>query len=212
MIKRLSRQKQRWYNKAKSSNSPEAWQRYHSLKKECQKQCRLAYHKYINNLTDSDSGKSTKKLWSFIKSKRIDQCTIPPLQVDDITVTDSYPKAEVFNNYLRSVFTIEDTSFTPHIAGVSFPDMPLILIAIEEVYHQLSNLQSNKASGPNKIPAYFLKKTALLIAPILFLIFQSSLNQSILSSDWKTANIITIYKKGNRSQLSNYRPVSLTSI
>ena len=77
MVKHLSHQKQRWCNKAKLSNSPEAWQRYHSLKRECQKQCHLAYHQYINNLADPNSGKITKKLWSFIKSKRIDQCAIP---------------------------------------------------------------------------------------------------------------------------------------
>ena len=29
MVKHLSHQKQRWYNKAKSSNSPEAWKHYH---------------------------------------------------------------------------------------------------------------------------------------------------------------------------------------
>ena len=87
MVKHLSHQKQRWYNKAKLSNSPEAWQHYCSLKRECQKQCCLAYHQYINNLADPSSGKITKKLWSFIKSKRIDQCAIPLLQVDDITVT-----------------------------------------------------------------------------------------------------------------------------
>ena len=135
-----------------------------------------------------------------------------PLRLDDITVTDSYPKAEAFNNYFKSAFTSEDTPFTPHIARVSFPDMPPISISIEEVYHQLSNLQSNKASGPDKIPAYLLNKTASLITPILFLIFQLPLNQGILPSDWKTANIIPIYKKGNRSQRSNYKPVSLTSI
>ena len=45
--------------------------------KECQKQCHLAYHQYINNLADPSSGKITIKLWSFIKSKRIDQCPIP---------------------------------------------------------------------------------------------------------------------------------------
>ena len=124
----------------------------------------------------------------------------------------SCSKVEAFNSYFRSIFTSENSSSMPHMEGAPFPDMPSISILIEEVYHQLSNLQSNKANGPAKIPAYFLKKTAPLIAPILFLIFQSSLNQGILPPDWKTANIIPIYKKGNRSQLSNYRPVSLTSI
>ena len=49
--------------------------------------------------------------------------------------------------------------------GAPFPDMPPISISIEDVHHQLSNLQTNKASGPDKIPAYFLKRTASLIAP-----------------------------------------------
>ena len=115
-------------------------------------------------------------------------------------ITDSYPKAEAFNNYFRLVFTSEDTSSMPHMEGAPFPDMPSISISIEEVYHQLSNLQSNKASGPENIPAY-LKRIVPFIAPI---IFQSSLNQGALPSDWKTANIIPIHKKGNRSQPSNY--------
>ena len=134
VIKYLSHQIQRWYNKAKLS---EAWLHYHSLKKECQKQCHLAYHQYINNLADPSSGKITKKLWSFIKSIRIDQCTISSLKVDDITITDSYnyPKAEAFNNYFKSVFTSEDTFLMSHMEGAPFPDMPSISISIEEVYH-----------------------------------------------------------------------------
>ena len=115
--------------------------------------------------------------------------------MDDITITDSYPKAEIFNNYFRPVFTSEDTSSIPHMEGAPFPDMPSNSISIEEVYHQLANLQSNKASGPDNIPAYFLKRTVSFIASILFLIFQSTLNQGTSSSDWKMANIIPFTKR-----------------
>ena len=42
------------------------------------------------------------------------------------------------------------------------------------------------------------------------------LRQSLITGevpeDWRQANITTIYKKGDRSQAVNYRPVSLTSI
>ena len=119
----------------------------------------------------------------------------PPLQDDDITVTDSYPKADVFNNYFRSVFTSENASSTLHMEGVPFLDMSPISIYIEEVCHQLSNLQSNKASGLDKILAYSLKRTAPLIPYILFPIFQSSLNQGIFPSGWKTANTIPFAKR-----------------
>ena len=31
-------------------------------------------------------------------------------------------------------------------------------------------------------------------------------------TDWKTANVVPIFKKGDRSRPTNYRPVSLTSV
>ena len=38
------------------------------------------------------------------------------------------------------------------------------------------------------------------------------MDQGVLLSDWKTANIIPFFKKGNRAEACNYRPVSLTPI
>ena len=50
------------------------------------------------------------------------------------------------------------------------------------------------------------------IAPVLTLIYQRSIDTGILPLDWKQANISPIFKKGERSKASNYRPVSLTSV
>jgi hypothetical protein len=44
------------------------------------------------------------------------------------------------------------------------------------------------------------------------LLFQASINQSKISSDWKTAIVAPVFKKGDRGQPSNYRPISLSSI
>ena len=79
LIKRLSRRKQRCYNRAKLSHHPEDWQLYYQLKKECQQECRKAYNNYINSFLDSGNGQITKRLWSFIKSKRKTSVTYPQL-------------------------------------------------------------------------------------------------------------------------------------
>ena len=50
------------------------------------------------------------------------------------------------------------------------------------------------------------------MAPILTLIFQASLDQGILPSDSKAANVTPVYKKGKRTDPSNYRPIYLTSV
>jgi len=44
------------------------------------------------------------------------------------------------------------------------------------------------------------------------IIYQKSLIEGILPADWKVATVIPIFKKSNKHEASNYRPVSLTAV
>lgn len=57
-----------------------------------------------------------------------------------------------------------------------------------------------------------LKTCADQIAPALHAIFQRSLDSGSLPTDWRQANISCVFKKGDRHNPANYRPISLTSI
>ena len=43
-------------------------------------------------------------------------------------------------------------------------------------------------------------------------IFNSFLESGQVPEDWRVPNVTTLFKKGSREQLGNYRPVSLTSV
>jgi len=43
------------------------------------------------------------------------------------------------------------------------------------------------------------------------LLFHKSLDESVVPTDWKCANISQIYKKNRKNKVDNYIPVSLTS-
>ena len=45
----------------------------------------------------------------------------------------------------------------------------------------------------------------------LAIIFQQSIDQSRVPQQWRTANVIPIFKKGSKRDAANYRPISLTS-
>ncbi len=94
----------------------------------------------------------------------------------------------------------------------SYPDLPQITITSNGVTKLLSNLKPHKASGPDSISARLLKEIAHQLAPVLNLLFQNSIDQGTLPDDWKHTIINLIFKKGERSKASNYRPISLTSI
>jgi hypothetical protein len=69
-----------------------------------------------------------------------------------------------------------------------------------------------KATGPDEIPAYILKNMADHLAPYLTKLCQISLDHGLVPDNWKKANIVPVFKKGEKHMASNYRPVSLTSI
>ena len=58
--------------------------------------------------------------------------------------------------------------------------------------------------------ARVLKECSSEIAPILALIYNETLAQGTVPDDWRLANVAPIFKKGEKYDAANYRPVSLT--
>ena len=54
---------------------------------------------------------------------------------------------------------------------------------------------------------HVLRNISSDIASPVAIIFRKSLDTGCIPHDWRTANVTPLFKKGNRSQAENYRPV-----
>ena len=70
-------------------------------------------------------------------------------------------------------------------------------------------IEVGKANGLEKISNRILKIAADVVAPSLTGIFNQSLVTGIFPSDWKLAKVSPIFKNGSKSDLNNYRPISV---
>ena len=86
------------------------------------------------------------------------------------------------------------------------------MVSTSGVTKILQKLDPSKSPGPDKIPSRLLKSIAMAVSPCLTLLFSASLHQGRVPSDWKKALVCPVFKKGDRKNPSNYRPVSLTYI
>jgi len=84
--------------------------------------------------------------------------------------------------------------------------------ALSVVMKKLQQLNPDKSPDPDAIHPLLLKECATVLAEPLSMIFQQSFEARTLPADWKTANIVPIFKKGDRTDRANYHPVSLTSV
>ena len=155
---------------------------------------------------------NSKKLWLYIKHKKQDSSGVAPLEdTDGILYSDTPAKADILNNQFRSVFTKEDFDNLPSKGPSPHPTMPNLQVNSNGIKQLLKGLNIHKATGPDAIPTSFLHDYAEL-APIMTFIFQLSLYTGNIPVDWREANMVALFKKGDRYQASNYIPVSLTSV
>ena len=97
--------------------------------------------------------KQTKRFWSFIKSNKKDQCSIPPINCNEEILTDSHLKSNTFNDYFTSVFAQEDLCSLPKMNNSPFTEISNLSVSEEGVANLLHNLSAHKATGPDGIPA-----------------------------------------------------------
>ncbi|MCP4490451.1 MAG: reverse transcriptase family protein, partial [Gammaproteobacteria bacterium] len=76
----------------------------------------------------------------------------------------------------------------------------------------MTKINSNKAHGPDGIHGKLLKNCAVGLAYPLSLLFNLCYNTGSLPEEWKLGHVVPIFKKGNKHDVCNYRPISLTSL
>ena len=212
-IKRAMRRKQRAHKKARETNTKRDRDRYKRLQKEVQFHVRKANKTYMQDTVSNESKDNSKMFWSFVKSKGQEFTGVTPLKnKDGFLQSNTQSRANILNEQFKSVFTEEDLTNIPDKGTSTTPSMPEIKVDWKGVHKLLKNLKTHKATGPDSIPAFILKAAADELAPSLAILFQLSLDQGGIPADWREALVVPIFKKGDKHQASNYRPVSLTSI
>jgi hypothetical protein len=94
-----------------------------------------------------------------------------------------------------------------HSDGFNFTQVDCSIVA-----KTLSSLKNNKNGGVNQIPAFIYKILEPLILAPLTHIINLSIAQNVFPNCWKEALIIPLFKGGDPSLPSNYRPISLLPI
>ena len=196
--------------------SSDSHTKYISLRNRAKTILRNTKKSFIQNKCNNLLGSaSSRPFWHLSKNinSNFTSSSIPPLQLPDgSTAPTSSSKAEVFVQTFASNSTLDDSDATPPILPPSNFSIPEIIITYSDVVSALTELDSQKAYGPDGIPPLVLKSCARQLAPCLLRLFRLCLSSGSFPSCWKRALIQPVPKKGDPSLPSNYRPIALTSI
>ena len=94
-----------------------------------------------------------------------------------------------------------------------YPGSGVVLDCIDswslQPYLLLKSLPVGKAVRPDGISDKILRELSVELSLSFYSLFNQSLQTGVFPHCWKISNVCSIPKSGNRSSISNYRPVSL---
>uniref|UniRef100_A0A8C5WJ28 Reverse transcriptase domain-containing protein n=1 Tax=Leptobrachium leishanense TaxID=445787 RepID=A0A8C5WJ28_9ANUR len=201
---------------------------YRKCRNECTKETKMAKAQYFNeNLNNNIS--NPRNVWKIISNIQAPPIHSQPaaLKVNNQSVQHPLDVANAFNNYFVGCATTliaklgnDMQSERPHAGQdsptvqrphnpekFSFRPVPVSAITI-----LLCNQKMKYQSGPDQIPAMLLKISAPAIAKPVATVINESLATGLIPKLWKTARVVPIYKSGDNTLLSNYRPISLLPV
>ena len=84
-------------------------------------------------------------------------------------------------------------------------------VLIEEVYHAVKQMKNSKAPGEDGVVIDIIKEGGFQLYKHIARLFTSCLVTRKIPQSWNNAVIILLHKKGDVTDINNYRPISLSS-
>ena len=154
-----------------------------------------------------------KVFYAYAKRKSSIKCKIGPLKDSCGKLhTDAQKMANILQQQYKRVFSDpdENTDFNTSESN-EYSGIESMHLTEEDFTKAIDLIPSNSASGPDKFPIRILKECKQELSKPLCIIWRQSLETGEIPHKYLEQTIVPIFKKGNKADPANYRPVSLTS-
>ena len=217
LVKKM-RERDSLKKQANLSSDIEIWLNYKKARNLTNKAVRQAKREYFQNNLDIYKS-NPRQMWQLINNltgrKTNKSSNIQEVIVSDSSISNSKEIADAFNEHFTSIghklaSTIEQSGISPDVYLVASEKSFSIQLPSEEIVCKLlRGIDVSKAVGLDKIPNRILKIAADIIGPSLSHIFQKSIKTSVFPDEWKIARVAPVFKSGGKTDLNNYRPISV---
>lgn len=202
---------------SKNRNSENIKAEYKNLANLVTKKIKSAKLNFYSSELDSCGGDS-RKYWNVLKKVlKYKKKNISKVRVDNVVVNVEGNEcliANVFNNYFSNIvselkhkefgediFLLDDNTYPVHLTSFS--------TNISEVTNTINSMKNKTSCGIDGLNILTIKENVDSFAPVLCNIFKASLMHGIVPEIFKTALVIPVFKTGDETEVSSYRPISL---
>lgn len=196
--------------------------RYNTLTKELKIEIRLAKITYFENLI-LNAGNDHRKVWEILsKLKGNSREHMDKIKINGVSTQVKDNASEVanyFNEYFCNTVHNLVTSHFPDMTNLNEINLqeqdrePMVWdqIEVNEIEDIIKTLKNKCSSGDDKIQAKLIKQNIEIFSIVLTHITNLCVTQRYFPEQLKMALVTPVFKKGDKEEVTNYRPISILS-
>lgn len=195
------------YHKLYKRHQTEAYKElFKAKRREVKYEKKKCYFNYFNNI-ETLVETNPKSFFAYTKSLKQSNNLPGMMQLKNEQTTNIKDTCNLFAKHFASVYIIPDGD-NLMLRDVDETFMTANSNVIEKI---IRSFDQNKLNSPDLIPMIFYMNTASNISEALSILFNLSIKTRKFPDKWKESLITPIYKSGEKSNIENYRPVSIIS-
>ena len=172
----------------------------------CKKNAKSRYYAKEKHKLSSLSRNNPRQFWKYINNYKKRNKTSDNIKLDEFV-----EHFQTLSNTPHEEFQNNDFIPNPQNETINIEDLDRE-ITLEEVSKTISSLQRNKSCDYDKNVADFFIDSKDIISPYLVHIFNHIFNSGVYPDSWSKGVLVPIYKKGNKSNPSNYRGITIINV
>ena len=197
----------------------DAQEQYRTAAKDVKRALKQDKEEYTNRMAqraeEAAAGGHMRILYQTTKTLagKFGKPEVPVKDQDGRTIFGKEAQAKRWVEHFNSLLNRPPPSDPPNILPAR-KDLPICCDAPskQEILDAISKLNRGKAAGPDQIPPEALKADADVTADLLFPLFTRIWKEGKFPKEWKEGHLVKLPKKGDLSNCSNYRGITLLSI
>lgn len=195
------------YKKTKNEDDYNA---FRNMREKIKQDVKQSYENYLVNIQDNIKN-DPKKFWSYVNSKR--NCSSIPdnITYNDVQHTNPQHIVNAFATFFQAAYLNPNTNSNkyPSSCYTDSNNLRLSMFSEKDVLKSLNKIKPKFTKGPDNIPAFIVKDCAHVFAEPLTIIFNLSLKLRVFPNVWKYSRLCPVYKKDNKYNAENYRPITI---
>lgn len=202
------------YYKKRCENAKYKYQNYSKLLKKCI----LKAKKQTNNKYVLNSENKCKATWRIIQDEIITKPLnnnnyINSIQYNNNTIDNPIAIANIFNNNFVNLTNKSNSNLLNDPNSKPLRNS-IYLSPVDEFYVKkiIDTLNNTGSEGHDNICTKVLKSCSGIISPVLTYLINLSLSTGVFPDYLKVSVVKPLHKKGDRTNISNFRPITLQSV